>query len=279
MRRVLNAESEDVRGWAVELLLRTYERLPEGVEVGYCAGLSNVHVYAALYAAGCPRLAFLLTDLNPRDRLDEELASWKMWLVRVAKHTRRAVNPLEVMVRWATGKISAETARELLSKWETVLYEWYVGFLVPARRLGRLDSDVVEELRGRARKGDLHAVARLAVNAELERLARMAEAGFPIAPKAADRFVDTLGALGHSLNLTFLVEELPEEKMRKWEEMGIGRRDGGTFHVALWRSDLVPEELRQEVLDTMLYTLRSLAELLVPIHLHRLDGYIFAYYE
>jgi hypothetical protein len=268
-----------VRGWAVELLLPAYERLPEGVRVGYCAGRSNVHVYAALYAAGCPRLAFLLTDLDPRDRLEEELASWKAWLVRAAKHTRRAVNPLEVAVRWAAGKISAETARELLSKWETVLYEWYVGFLVPAYHLHRLDSDVVEELRGRARKGDLHAVARLAVNAELERLARMAEAGFPDLPRVADRFVDTLGALGRSLNLSFLVEELPEEKMRKWEEMGIGWRDGGIFDVALWRSDLVPEELRQKVLDITLHLLRSLAELLVPIHLHRLDGYIFAYYE
>jgi hypothetical protein len=176
--------------------LRTYERLPEGVRVGYCAGRSNVHVYAALYAAGCPRLAFLLTDLDPRDRLDEELASWKMWLVSAAKHTRRAVEPLEVMVRYLTGEISAETARKLVSKWETVLYEWYEGFLVPAHRLGRLDSDVVEELRGRARKGDLYAAARLSVHAELERLARMAEAGFPDAPRIFDRFIDTLGELG-----------------------------------------------------------------------------------
>ena len=43
---------------------------------------SNYEVYAALHAAGCPRLAFLLTDLDPCDPLDEEIASWKLWLVR-----------------------------------------------------------------------------------------------------------------------------------------------------------------------------------------------------
>jgi hypothetical protein len=205
-----------------------------------------------------------------------------MWLVRAERYARRVLDPVEafeVTLRYLTGEMSAETARELLSKRETVLHVVYECFLVPAYHLHRLKSDVVEELRGRARKGDLHAVARLAVNAELERLARMAEAGFPDLPRVADRFVDTLGALGHSLNLSFFVEGLPEEKMRKWEEMGIGRQHGGTFDVTLWRSDLVPEELRQEVLDITLHILRSLAELLVPIHIHRLDGYIFACYD
>ncbi len=260
-----------------------YERLPEGVRVGYCAGRSNVHVYAALRAAGCPRLALLLTDLDPRDRLEEEIASWKMWLMSAVKYPRRVVDPLEVMVQWAAGEISTETARKLLGKREEELRVGYAGFLVPAYHLHRLDDEGKEHMRELARKDDpltaYYAAARLAVNAELERLARMAEAGFPIAPKAIDRFVDTLGELGRSLNLrSFLVEELPEEKLRKWEEMGIGWRHGGIFDVALWRSDLVPEELRQEVLNILVDVLGRVARLVVPIHLHRLDGYIFAYY-
>jgi len=61
--------------------------------VGICTERSNVSVYAALHAAGCPRLAFLLTDLDPRDPLDEELASWKLWLVRAAKRAEEGGEP------------------------------------------------------------------------------------------------------------------------------------------------------------------------------------------
>jgi hypothetical protein len=140
---------------------------------------TNYEVYAALHAAGCPRLAFLLTDLDPRDPLDEELASWKIWLVRAAKFARRVANPIEVVARYYRGEISAEAARELLSKRETVLREVYEGFLVPTFYLHELSGDALKELREKALKGDLRAAARLAIDAELERLTRMAEAVSP----------------------------------------------------------------------------------------------------
>jgi hypothetical protein len=270
-------------GWVVELLLPAGGRLPEGVEVYACYGYTNVLVYAALRAVGCPRLALLLTDLYPRDRLEEEIASWKAWLVRAEKYTRRAVNPLEVAVRWAAGKISAETARKLLSKRETVLHVGYEGFIFPAYYLHRLDDEGKEHMRELARKDDpltaYYAAARLAVNAELERLTRMAEAGFPNASRAIDRFVDTLGELGHSLNIGFLEEKFPEEKLRKWAEMGVGRLSDGEFTAMLWRSDLVPEELRREVLENLVDVLKRVTGLVVPIHLHRLRGYVHAFYE
>jgi hypothetical protein len=274
---------DSARGWAIALLLPAEERLPKGVQVYVCYGCSNVHVYAALRAVGCPRLALLLTDLYPRDRLEEEIASWKMWLVRAEKYTRRAVSQAEVLLRYLAGEISAEAARELLSKRETGLRLVREGFLVLTSHLHRLDDEGKEHMRELARKDEppaaYYAAARLAVNAELERLARMAEAGFPVAPKAIDRFVDTLGELGHSLNIGFLEEKFPEEKLRKWAEMGVGRLSHGTFTAKLWRSDLVPEELRQEVLEILVDILGRVAGLVVPIHLHRLDGYIHAYYE
>jgi len=268
--------ADRVKPWTVELLLPAGERLPEGVEVGFCTERSNVSVYAALHAAGCPRLAFLLTDLDPRDPLDEELASWKLWLVRVAKRAERVANSIEVIARYYRGEISAETARELLSKRETVLRKVYEGFLVPAYYLHGLSGSGLAELREAALRGDLYAAARLSIHAELERLKRMAEAGFPDAPRIFDRFVDALGELGHSLNLILPAGKYPEEKLKEWEEMGICVRAGNVYLVKLWRSDLVPEELKQRVLDSSVSILRSLARLLTPIHRHRLNGYVHA---
>ena len=133
-------------------------------------------------------------------------------------------------------------------------------------------------MREKALKGDLYAAARLSIHAELERLKRMAEAGFPHAPRIFDRFVDALGEHGHSLNLNLVEEYCPEEKLREWEEMGICVRAGNVYLVKLWRSDLVPEELKQRVLDSPVSVLRSLARLLTPINRHRLNGYVHAYY-
>ena len=82
-------------------------------------------------------------------------------------------------------------------------------------------------------KGDLYAAARLSVHAELERLARMVEVGFPDAPRVFDRFVDALGELGHSLNLILVEGDYPEEKLREWREMGIRVRAGNVYLVKL----------------------------------------------
>jgi hypothetical protein len=270
--------ADRVKPWTVELLLPAGERLPEGVRVGVCTERSNASVYAALHAAGCPRLASLLTDFDPRDPLDEEIASWKLWLVRAAKYARRVANPIEVLARYYRGEMSAETARELLSKRETVLREVYEGFLVPTSYLHELSGERRAELREEALKGDFYAAARLAVDAELERLARMAEAGFPDALRIFDRFVDVLGQLGHGITIILSEERFPLEKLREWEEMGIGMWVDNEFMVKLRRSDQVPEELKQRVLDSPVSILRSLARLLTPIHCHRLNGYVHAYY-
>jgi len=171
---------------------------------------TNYEVYAALHAAGCPRLAFLLTDLDPRDPLDEELASWKIWLVRAAKFARRVANPFEVWARWSRGEISAETARELLSRRVVRLREWYEGFLVPTYYLHELSGGELVELREKALKGDLHAAARLAIDAELERFVRMAEAGFPGIPRIFDRFVDAMNLMGESVSVAMLEPPYPE---------------------------------------------------------------------
>ena len=79
-----------MKPWTVELLLPAGERLPEGVEVGFCTERSNVSVYAALHAAGCPRLAFLLTDFHPVDPLEERIAALKEWLCTQSKNERGA---------------------------------------------------------------------------------------------------------------------------------------------------------------------------------------------
>jgi hypothetical protein len=116
--------------------------------------------------------------------------------------------------------------------------------------LHKLSGDELVEVRERALKGDLHAAALLAVNAELERLTRMAETSFPHAPRIFDRFMDTLGELGHSLNLILPAGKYPEEKLKEWEEMGICIRVDNEYLVKLWGSDLVPEELKRRELDT-----------------------------
>jgi hypothetical protein len=244
--------------WTLELLLPAGERLPEGVEVGVCTECSNVSVYAALHAAGCPRLAFLLTDLDPRDPLDEELASWKLWLVRAEKR--------------AKGAAGRKRAMELR--------EWYEGFLVPTDYLYELDDGEVKKLKRRALKGDLYAAAQLAVNAEMERFVRMAEAGFPDALRIFDRFVDVRCQLGYSYSFAIAENRFPPEKLKEWEEMGVGARErwGSMrwFEVRLRCSDQVPEELKREGAEDLLSLLRSLAELLVPIRKFELDGYLLA---
>jgi hypothetical protein len=236
---------------------------------------TNYEVYAALHAAGCPRLAFLLTDLDPRDPLDEELASWKLWLVRAAKFARRVAEPIEVLARYYRGEISAETARELLSKRETVLREVYEGFLVPTFYLHKLGGDTLKELREEALKGDVHAAARLAIDAELERLTRMAEAGFPDVHRIFDRFLDTMSLMGESVSVAMLEPPYPEEKLREWEEAGIGVWVGGRFEVSLRWSDGAPEELKRDLAEKLLSPLlKGVARLLAPAYLHRVEGYI-----
>ena len=204
--------------------------------------------------------------------------------MRAAKYTRKAADPIDVMLRRIVGDISAEAARELLSKKEEELRVVREGFLVPAYHLHRLDDEGKEHMRELARKDEplaaYYAAARLAVNAELERLTRMAEAGFPNAPRIFDRFVDTLGELGFGLRLLEVEEELPRERLRELEERGVGGwTESGRFDIVACRADQVPEELKQGLLDNLVDALKRVTGLVVPIHLHRLRGYVYAFYE
>jgi len=267
--------ADRVKPWTVELLLPAGERLPEGVRVGVCTEHSNVSVYAALHAAGCPRLAFLLTDLDPSDPLDEELASWKLWLVRARKRARRVANSIEVIARWADCELDAETARELLNRRVVRLREWCEGFLVPTSYLHKLDGDTLKELREEALRGDVRAAARLSVNAELERLTKMADAGFPDIYRIFDRFLDAMSLMGESVSVAMLEPLYPKEKLREWEEAGIGVWVGGRFEVSLRWSDGAPEELKRDLAEKLLSPLlKGVARLLAPAYLHRVEGYI-----
>ncbi|MCC6050301.1 MAG: hypothetical protein LM580_06320 [Thermofilum sp.] len=113
--------------------------------------LDDLDVCAVLCAVGCLRLAFLLTSFDPRDPLDEEMASWKLWLVRVVKRAERVANSIEVIARYYRGEISAETARELLNRRVVRLRESWEGFLVPTSYLHKLDGDELAEVREKAR--------------------------------------------------------------------------------------------------------------------------------
>ena len=124
--------------------------------------LGDLDVCAVLCAVGCLRLAFLLTSFDPRDPLDGELASWKLWLVRAAKRAERAANPIEVLARYYRGEMSAETARELLSRRVVRLREWCEGFLVPTDYLHKLDGNELAEVR---EKACAHPLARWFVGA------------------------------------------------------------------------------------------------------------------
>jgi hypothetical protein len=130
--------------------------------------------------------------------------------VRAAKFARRKAEPIEVLARYYRGEISAEAARELLSKRVVELREVYEGFLVPTDRLHKLGGDTLKELREEALKGDVHAAAWLAVDAEMERLARMAEAGFPGISRIFDRFLDAMSLMGESVSVAMLEPPYPE---------------------------------------------------------------------
>jgi hypothetical protein len=133
--------------------------------------LSPSEVFAALCAVGCPRLAFLLTDFDPRDPLDEELAKRKLW------------------VYWA-GKF-------YVPEWErTELFRGRWGMMVDTEVLCSVPDEALAKMRERARAGDAWYAAELAVKLEMARFAELADAGFPNLSRIFDRYVDVLGELG-----------------------------------------------------------------------------------
>lgn len=254
------------RKWMIELLTSaagsgelylTYryhfrERLPPPyVET------DNYDVYAALWAAGCPRLASLLTDFDPRDPLDEAIAEWKLWVVAVER-------------------VESGGGGRLLQR--------PLGFLVPAEHLWRAGEGELEELRARA-GGSRRAAAQLAVKAELERLFEQADAGFPNISKIFERYVEALNLLGRPLVFSVTNRIYPLEKLRDWADRGIGKlyqlAEGvwglDIFIDTVNRTKQLPMELRKEWEKLLLDELKWLAGTLAPIYYSYLNGYVFAH--
>jgi len=145
-------------GWKIGLLLmpdecerlremglpgRSLRRLSEAPSVD----LTPAELYAALNAVSCPRLAFLLTNLEPRDPLDEELAKWKMRLAHPLEREEGGVPRLEVLSE---------------------------GFPVRASDLEPLGEGLAESRE----RGGARLEAKVAVDRELAKLIELAEAGF-----------------------------------------------------------------------------------------------------
>ena len=128
-------------------------------------------VFAALCAVGCPRLAFLLTDFDPRDPLDEELSKRRFWLYQAGKYY-------------------------IPERGETVLGGECWGIIVPTDILRSVPDEALAEMREQARAGDAWYAAELAVKLEMARFAELADAGFPNLSRIFDRYVDVLGELG-----------------------------------------------------------------------------------
>jgi len=133
--------------------------------------LDPYDVFAALCAVGCPRLAFLLTDFDPRDPLDEELAKRKLW------------------VYWAGKFYVPERGR-------TELFGDRWGMMVDTEVLCSVPDEALAKMRERARAGSTGYAAELAVKLEMARFAELADAGFPDLVRIFDRYVDVLGELG-----------------------------------------------------------------------------------
>lgn len=211
----------------------------------------NYEVYAALSALGCPYLALLLTDFEPLDPLGEVVDSWKEWVTRVERVRRGGVVERRECTR---------------------------GFLIDTRYLHRMSDDYREELERSELEGDEQAAARLAVQRELERFFERVEAGVPGVSEVFDRFMGVLSLFGKGIRIGWLDEKYPMEKLKEWEEMGIGMWQGEHFDVYLSRPDQVPEELKRDLIEgKLLPLLKGLARVLAPAFFGRVDGYIYVH--
>jgi hypothetical protein len=248
-----------IRKWRISLLREFYfASLPDRVRYhrlqryanrdASSGETTNYDVYAALYAAGCPRLALLLTDFEPGDPVDEVISGWKLWLVESRKGG-----------------------------------EWFnlrpIGFLVPSNCLDlclREDPQRSE----RAARGDAEAAAELEIAREYKRLIKMVKEGVPGISGIYERYVETLNLLGR--NYTFSISEgsiFPREKLEEWAARGVGelKKSGKalTLEVAVHRADQLPWELRKIEERNLKGLLIDLAEILVNARLNL--GFIFAH--
>jgi len=233
--------------------------------------LGSAELYAALCAAGCPRLAFLLTDVDPRDPLDEELAKWKEWLCRSYKYVREGTVHVETYSQsFLVHTSDFEPLREELVE------EWLRDIEERERRLG-----VSEELTW--------LDARLAVDRELEKLIELAEAGFegPRGEGFFDRYVDALASVEGSFEdaLCEKIDGVSGEELAEWAALGAGkldrvRDDELVLYVKAKSSRELPRELREalrRLWERRLFKdLREVAALLAVARHAGVRGFVLA---
>ena len=246
------------REWCYALLVESefswFSKVYNRWAIGFCEK-TNYDVYAALSALGCPYLALLLTDFEPLDPLGEVVDSWKEWVIRYER-VRRG----EAVVR----------------------HEYSPGFLVPTGYLHRMSDDYRQELERDALEGGgyaaEHAAAMLAVQRELERFFELVEAGVPGATEIFDRYMGVLSLFRERICVRLLEWKYPEEKLKEWEEMGIGMWRGERFNVELYRPDQVPEKLKRDLIKgELLPLLKDLARVLAPAYFGCVNGVIYVH--
>jgi hypothetical protein len=219
--------------------------------------LSSAEVYALLSAAGCPRLGFLLTDLDPRDPVEEAINSWKQWLHIPFKYERGG---------------------------ETRVIVGPLGFLVPTCYLDPLE----EELIARWGEGDdAELDARVAVDHELERLIELAEAGFegPAMEGFFDRYIDAVAEIkGLYKDVLSVHLGCSEEELRELLALGVGEPfwapDGRlvALEVKAKRASELPAEAKEKLWrkwkSELLGTLKDIAALLAVLRFTRANAFL-----
>jgi hypothetical protein len=258
-------------GWTISLLLQTPEcvvlqkLLPESSVLELsgvlphapCVDFSSKEAYALLSAAGCPRLGFLLTDLDPRDPVEEAISSWKRWVTVPFKYE---------------------------SDGETRVIVGPCGFLVSTGCLEPLDEETIAKWMG----SDAELDARVAVDRELERLIELAEAGFegPAMEGFFDRYIDAVAELEGWYEDTLSVHlGCSEEELRELLALGAGEPvwapDGSLVSLRVWakRASELPAEAKEKLWRRwkpyLLGTLKDIARLLAVIRFLRISGFLF----
>jgi len=211
--------------------------------------LSSAEVYALLSAAGCPRLGFLLTNLDPRDPVETAINSWKQWLTVPLKYEKDG---------------------------ETRMMVGPCGFLVDACYLEPFDEETIEGW-GKWGEGDSAELdARVTVDHELKRLIELAEAGFEGAAMEGffDRYIDAVAEIeGWYEDVLSVHLGCTEEELRELAALGVGEPvwapDGSlvALKVRAKRASELPAEVKETLWrrrwkPILLGTLKDIAGLL-----------------
>jgi hypothetical protein len=222
-----------------------------------CLNLSPGEVYALLSAAGCPRLGFLLTNLDPRDPVEEAISSWRWWFTVPVKYERDG---------------------------ETRVMIAPCGFLVHTGYLEPLEETIAKWGEGDSAELD----ARVAVDRELERLIELTEAGFegPAMEGFFDRYIDAVAEVEGWYEDTLSVHlGCSEEELRELLALGAGEPvwapDGRLVALAVKakRASELPAEVKEKLWrwrkPCLLGTLKDIASLLAVLRFTRINAFLF----